>query len=125
PEFPQVGTGGRNAMAGPAHYTDLYPEETRLPEYYNGKLFIYEWIRGWIKVVTMNEQGDFIKMDPFMENTKFTSLIDMEAGPGGKLGIVEDGSGGFSKNEHATLARIDYHAGHRSLNVVDNAVDKT
>lgn len=125
PEFPQVGTGGRNAMAGPVYYTDLYPEETRLPEYYNGKLFIYEWIRGWIKVVTMNEQGDFIKMDPFMENTKFNSLIDMEAGPDGKLYLLEYGSGWFSKNENATLSRIDYNAGNRSPNVVDIAVDKT
>ena len=56
PDFPQVGTGGRNAMAGPVYYTDMFPKETRLPDYYNGKLFIYEWIRGWIKAVTMLTQ---------------------------------------------------------------------
>jgi hypothetical protein len=50
-DFPQVGTGGRTAMAGPVYYTDLYPDSSRYPEYYNGKLFIYEWIRGWIKVI--------------------------------------------------------------------------
>ena len=26
PDFPEMGTGGRNAMAGPAYYTDMYPE---------------------------------------------------------------------------------------------------
>ena len=51
PDFPEVGTGGRNAMAGPVYYTDMFPKETRLPDYYNGKLFIYDWIRGWIKTV--------------------------------------------------------------------------
>ena len=35
PDFPQVGTGGRNAMAGPVYYTDMFPKETRLPDYYN------------------------------------------------------------------------------------------
>jgi cytochrome c len=125
PEFPQVGTGGRNAMAGPVYYTDLYPEETRLPEYYDGKLFIYEWIRGWIKVVTMNDEGDFIKMEPFMPSTQFNSLIDMEVGHDGKLYLLEYGSGWFSKNENASLARIDYNAGNRSPNVLDIAVDKS
>lgn len=125
PEFPQVGTGGRNAMAGPVYYTDLYPEETRLPEYYNGKLFIYEWIRGWIKVVTMNDEGDFVKMEPFMENTRFNSLIDMEVGPDGKLYLLEYGSGWFSKNDNAALARIDYNPGNRTPNVLSIDVDKT
>lgn len=124
-EFPQVGTGGRNAMAGPVYYTDMYPEATRLPEYYNGKLFIYEWIRGWIKVVTMNEEGDYIKMEPFMPNTQFNSLIDMEVGRDGKLYLLEYGSGWFSKNENASLARIDYNAGNRSPNVTSIEVDKT
>src|SRR5690606_37133279 len=55
PEFPQLGTGGRNALAGPVYYSDLFPADTRFPDYYDGKLFIYDWIRGWIKAVTMND----------------------------------------------------------------------
>lgn len=125
PEFPQVGTGGRNAMAGPVYYPDLYPKETRLPDYYNGKLFIYEWIRGWIKVVTMNEDGDYLKMEPFMESTKFNSLIDMEVGPDGRFYLLEYGSGWFSKNENAALSRIDYNAGNRPPTVMGIDVDKT
>ncbi|MDZ7690918.1 MAG: hypothetical protein U5K69_07235 [Balneolaceae bacterium] len=82
--FPGVGTGGRNAMAGPVYYTDMYPEGNRLPEYFDGKLIIYEWIRGWIKVVTMQENGDYDKMDPFMEDTDFNALIDMEVAPDGR-----------------------------------------
>ncbi|MFL5786931.1 MAG: ThuA domain-containing protein, partial [Flavisolibacter sp.] len=58
-DFPEVGTGGRNAMAGPVYYTDMFPKDTRLPDYYNGKLIIYEWMRGWMKAVTMLPNGDF------------------------------------------------------------------
>src|SRR5690606_21324875 len=32
PDFPQVGTGGRNAMAGPVYHTDMFPKSSRYPE---------------------------------------------------------------------------------------------
>jgi cytochrome c len=124
-DFPQVGTGGRNAMAGPVYYTDMYPAETRLPDYYNKKLFIYEWIRGWIKVVTMYPNGDFYKMEPFMEHTKLANLIDMEVGPDGKLYLLEYGTGWFQKNADAGLSRVDYNGGNLSPKVANLKVDKT
>jgi cytochrome c len=123
-DFPSVKTGGRNAMAGPVYYTDLLPKESRYPEYYNNKLFIYDWIRGWFKAVTMLPNGDFDKMEPFMENTRFNSVIDMELGPDGKFYMLEYGSGWFSKNADAGLARIDFNGGNRAPKVTAIAVDK-
>jgi len=125
PDFPQVGTGGRNAMAGPVYYTDLFPKETRLPDYYNGKLIIYDWIRGWIKAVTLQPNGDFDKMEPFFGTIKVNSLIDMEVGPDGKLYLLEYGSGWFTKNPDAGLARIDYNGGNRAPVVSAITTDKT
>ena len=114
PDFPELGTGGRNAMAGPIYYPDNYPKETRFPEYYKGKLFFYDWIRGWIKAVTMKENGDFEKMEPFMPGTKFNSPIDMEMGPDGKIYILEYGTGWFTKNADAGISRLEYNAGNRA-----------
>ena len=114
PEFPEVGTGGRNAMAGPVYYTDMYPKATRYPDYYNGKLVFYEWIRGWVKMVSMNEQGDYLQMEPFMAGTRFASPIDFEVGPDGRFYVLEYGSGWFSKNKDAGLSRIDYNPGNRA-----------
>lgn len=108
PDFPQMGSGGRTAMAGPVYYADLFPGKNGLPGYYNGKLFIYEWIRNFIKVVTLQPNGDFYKMEPFMEGTKFFGPVDMELGPDGKLYILEYGLGWFSKNKDSGLSRIDY-----------------
>ncbi|PZV85322.1 glucose/arabinose dehydrogenase [Algoriphagus aquaeductus] len=125
PDFPQLGTGGRNAMAGPVYYSDMYPKETRFPDYFDGKLFIYDWIRGWIKVVTMQENGDYDKMEPFMKGTKFNALMDMEMGPDGKIYILEYGNGWFTKNPDAGLFRIDYNGGNRAPVVSDLTVDKT
>ncbi|WP_336514737.1 ThuA domain-containing protein [Pollutibacter soli] len=114
PEFPELGTGGRNAMAGPVYYADAYPKDTRLPDYYNGKLLFYEWIRGWMKWVTMDAQGNFVKTEPFMEHTKNNAAIDIEMGPDGRLYVLEYGSGWFTKNPDAALSRIDYNAGNRA-----------
>lgn len=125
PDFPQLGTGGRNAMAGPVYYTDMFPQETRLPDYYNGKLIIYDWIRGWMKAVTMLPNGDFDKMEPFMEHTKLRNCIDMEVGPDGKLYLLEYGSGWFAKNEDAGLSRIDYNAGNIAPRITKINVNKT
>lgn len=107
-QFPQMGTGGRTAMAGPVYYSDLYPGKKGLPDYYNGKLFIYEWIRNFIKVVSLQPNGDFYKMEPFMEGTKLAAPVDMELGPDGKLYILEYGLGWFSKNKDCGLSRIDF-----------------
>lgn len=122
-EFPLVGAGGRNAEAGPVFYSDLYPKETRLPDYYNGKLFIYDWVRGWIMAVTMDKDGNYVKMERFMPHTRFNALIDMEMGPDGRLYILEYGSGWFSKNADAALSRIDYNGGNRAP-VAKLSIDK-
>ncbi|MFN7116956.1 MAG: ThuA domain-containing protein [Saprospiraceae bacterium] len=124
PDFPQVGSGGRNAMAGPIYYTDMFPAETRLPDYFNGKLFFYDWIRGWIKLVSTRPNGDFDKMEPFMPNTKFINPIDMEVGPDGRIYVLEYGSGWFSKNPDAGLYRIDYNGGNMAPTVHEVAIDK-
>ncbi|WP_163377549.1 ThuA domain-containing protein [Cyclobacterium sp. SYSU L10401] len=124
-EFPQVGTGGRNAMAGPVYYSDLYPNGGGLPDYYDGKLFIYEWIRGWIKVVTMDENGDYLKMEPFMEGVRHNALIDLEVGPDGKLYLLEYGNGWFSANPDAALSVIHYNPGNRAPVIAGISSDKT
>lgn len=107
-DFPLMGDGGRTAMAGPVFYSDLYPGKNGLPGYYNGKLFIYEWMRNIIRVVSLQPNGDFYKMEPFMEGTKFAAPVDIELGPDGHLYVLEYGLGWFSKNKDSGLSRIDF-----------------
>ena len=73
-EFPLVGSGGRNAMAGPVFYSDNFKNATRaFPKYYDGKLFIYEWMRGWIMAVSMDKEGNYVSMERFMPSYKFSN----------------------------------------------------
>lgn len=124
-EFPQLGSGGRNAEAGPVYHSELFPRETRYPAYYDNKLFIYDWIRGWIKAVSMKANGDYDSMEPFMGNSSFAAPIDMEVGPDGRLYILEYGKGWFSKNPDAGLVRIDYIAGNRPPKIEELVISKT
>ncbi len=110
-EFPLVGKGGRNAMAGPVYHAEDYKGAYRIPEYYDGKLFAYDWMRGWINPVTMNEKGDYQGMETFMPNTEFNNIMDMLIAEDGRIYLLEYGSLWFSKNEDARLVRIDYHRG--------------
>ncbi len=117
-EFPLVGTGGRNAMAGPVFYTDDFKKATRaFPGYYNGKLFAYEWMRGWIMSVTMDEEGNYVSMERFMPSYKFSNPMDMEFADNGDLYMLEYGSGWFTGNDDARLIRIEYNGGNRKPSV--------
>jgi len=106
--YPLLGDGGRTSMAGPVYYTDDYPAASRLPEYYDGKFFIYDWIRDWIMVVGMNDQEELQTIEPFMPNGDFHHIIDMEAGPDGRLYLLEYGRAWYTNNDDDGLYAIEY-----------------
>jgi len=124
-DFPELGSGARCSMAGPAYYTDMYPKSTRLPDYYDKKIFIYDWMRKWIKAVSLSPNGSFDKMEAFMPSTKFNGPIDMEPGPDGRIYVLEYGNGWFTKNEDAGLVRIDYNRGNRAPEITKINAGKT
>ena len=114
-EFPMVGSGGRNAMAGPVYHADRYQEHAnRFPDYYDDKVFLYDWMRGWMIAVSLDENGDMASMEPFMPSTKWNNLMDVVMGPEGDFYTLEYGSGWFSANENAILSHVTYNPGNRS-----------
>lgn len=124
-EFPQVATGGRNAMAGPTYYSDEYANGGGLPSYYDGKVIIYDWMRGWMMAVHLFEDGSVNKMEPFASDIKVNNLIDVEMGPDGRMYLLEYGSGWFSANDNSGLSYVEFNGGNRPP-VIDNMiVDKT
>lgn len=113
-EFPWVGTGGKNPMAGPVFYSDRFRNASNpFPEYFDGKIFFYEWIRDWIYIITLDENGEFEKAEPFMANATFNNPIDMAFAPNGDLYILEYGEKWFAQNLDARLNRIRYVKGNR------------
>lgn len=113
-EFPFVGTGGKNPMAGPVYYRSEYKTHSNsFPEYFEGKLFIYEWMRRWIYLVTLDKDNNFIKFDSFMPSTVFANPMDMKFGPDGTLYVLNYGTAWFARNADAQLYRITFNGGNR------------
>lgn len=123
-DFPIVGTGGRAAEAGPVFHRDDFRGAARpFPQYYDGKLFIYEFMRHWIMAVTMAPNGDLVSIERFMPSAKFSAPIEMEFAPNGDMYLLEYGTAWFQGNDDARLVRIEYNAGNRKP-IVAAAVDK-
>ncbi len=113
-EFPLVGSSGRSATGGPVYHRSDFDNPARpFPAYFENKLIITEFMRGWIMLVTMDENGDYKSMEKFLPNENFSSAIDMKFGPDGDLYVLEYGSAWFRGNDNAQIVRIEYNGGNR------------
>lgn len=115
-EYPLMESGARSATGGPVFRKANFKKSAAhvFPDYYEGKWFITDWIRGWINVVSMDEQGNYVSMERFMPGYTFSNPIDLQFGPDGNLYMLEYGKGWFRANDDARLVRIEYNAGNRA-----------
>ncbi|MDK1361898.1 PQQ-dependent sugar dehydrogenase [Arthrobacter sp. zg-Y1219] len=109
--FPELGTGGIGPMAGPVYDFDKKASKGRSsvawPKYYDGKSFLYEWTRDYIKAMTM-KRGELASIEDVVSSMVVDNPMDMEFGPDGALYVLEYGDGYFGENPDAQLSRIDY-----------------
>jgi len=113
-EFPWLGIGGVNPMSGPVFHAENFPNAKQtFPEYFENKLFIYEWMRDWIYVVTLDDNYDYVKAESFMSNSEFSHPMDMIFGSDGNMYVLEYGQSWNTRNLDARLNRIKYVAGKR------------
>ncbi|HEX9659508.1 MAG TPA: PQQ-dependent sugar dehydrogenase, partial [Rhodothermales bacterium] len=109
PEFPMMGAGGRTSMAGPVFHSGSFGDAPhRFPDFYDGKLFIYDWMRYWIKTVTFDESGDLLRVEDFVPSMEFIRPMDMLFARDGSLYVLEYGTKWSSPNPDARLSRIRY-----------------
>jgi cytochrome c len=121
-EFPLVGSAGRSATGGPIfRKADFEKSEKRFPPYFEGKWMIVEFMRGWIMVVSMDEEGNYKSMERFLPNENFSSAIDMKFSPDGDLYVLEYGSAWFRGNENAQIKKIEFNGGNRKPTVKASA----
>ncbi|MEM9528622.1 MAG: PQQ-dependent sugar dehydrogenase, partial [Bacteroidota bacterium] len=113
-EFPYLGQGGLNIMAGPVYRSQQYPfSKERLPDYYDGKLIFYDWVRGWVNAATLDENQQIVAVEPLLDSLKFPRPIDVRLGPEGALYVLSYGSHSYARSEDAGITRISYPRGNR------------
>ncbi len=108
-EFPELGEGGRCAMAGPVvHHDPTRFGERALPPYYDGAIFLYEWARDRIFEVRLDEDGGILQMNTFLPGLDLTRPMELELGPDGCLYLIEWGTGFGGGNDDAQVCRLEY-----------------
>jgi cytochrome c len=124
-QFPLMDSGSDSAVGGPIfHLSDFTDPKRPFPPYYEGKWFITDWVRGWINVVSINDDGSYKGMERFLPGFRLRGPIDMKFGPQGDLYVLEYGNAYFKDNPEAELIRIEYNGGNRKPQV-QASVNKT
>jgi cytochrome c len=115
-EFPELGKGGRSAMAGEFYtYQEHTGSPNRFPEFYDGTLFVMEWMRNWVMALRFDENENFLRAEPFMTtNGDFRRPIDLTFSKDGIMYMLEYGSVYGADNDDARLVKIEYNTGNRS-----------
>lgn len=126
-EFPELGSGGRTACAGPVYYYDeSNPSTTKFPTEYDSTLFAFEWSRNAIYAVHMDNDSRLQKVERFLPNQSFVRPIDLQFDSNGALYVIEYGET-WGVNPDARLSRIDYVRGNRAptaMAVVKNNIGR-
>lgn len=89
-KFPELGSGGRNAMAGPVFRHDPGRKYNPLPEEDDRSLLVYDWIRGGIWKAKLGNDEELGKLEPLIAGLKHPMDLEMEAD--GTLWLLEYGT---------------------------------
>jgi len=109
-DFPELGVGGRTAVAGPILRRPDPDAPYQWSEKYLDKWIIMEWSRNWVKMVTLDESGSrALAIEDFLTEglSRPTAMVQ---GPDGALYLLEYGTEWYKGNPDARLSRI-YDAG--------------
>ncbi|CAN5214019.1 hypothetical protein BH11BAC6_BH11BAC6_04200 [soil metagenome] len=114
--FPDLGEGGRCAMAGSFyHYNKTLAKKNSIPAYYDNALFVFDWMRNWVFALRFDENENYTRMEAFMPLTgDFRRPIDMDITSDGIMYVLEYGTVYGADNDDARLVRVDYNDGNRT-----------
>ncbi|HLO43494.1 MAG TPA: ThuA domain-containing protein [Leadbetterella sp.] len=115
-DFPELGQGGRSAMAGEFYSFNKSKASPRaIPAHYDGSLFVFDWMRNWVLALRFDENENYLRNEKFMPNTgDFRRPIDLAFSLDGVMFMLEYGSVYGADNVDARLVKIEYNSGNRS-----------
>ena len=106
PQFSELGSGGRCAMAGGVY---SYALGKNFPAYYDRSVFVMEWSRNRIYDIRTRPDGSILEITRFAPHLSFDRPIEMEFGPDGAMYIIEWGTDfGTSESASAKLVKVQY-----------------
>lgn len=113
--FPVFGSGSSMAsMLGPVYrYDPANPSSAKLPAYFDGRLFIFDFQRSLVHTVQVDADGKALLVERFWDQTTANPIqnpIDCKVGPDGALYFLNwADNGSYPHNSgHGTLVKLEY-----------------
>ena len=119
------GLTGRSAMAGAVVRRPPGKAPYRLPDTYDGALFMIDWTRDVIAAVDVDRAGKLERVRRVVPWIPFHRPVDLEIGPDGALYVLEYGTGYGGDNDDAQLTRLEYSADGDLTPVASASASKT
>ncbi|WP_155361820.1 carbohydrate-binding protein [Acrocarpospora macrocephala] len=102
--------GSWSPMGGVVYRYDAALASTvKFPQTMDGRVFLGEFGRRWIKTATVTGSGGVGTIEAFPWSG--TQVMDMEFGPDGALYVLDYGTGWFGGDANSALYRIEYNSG--------------
>ena len=111
-DWPFLGSGGRSITGGIIFRRPANPAPDALPAELDGTLIFAEWMRNWLCLARLNENGTLLSAEPFTPNLRFRKPAALATGPDGALYIAEMGER-WTGNKDSSITRIAYLSGNR------------
>jgi len=121
-EFPAMGEGGRNAMAGPVFYHEAGRKHNILGKEDDRTLLTYEWMRGKIFKAKLDAHEKVEKLEVFIE--KLVHPMDLEMDKDGSLVLLEYGSDWWF-NRNGSLSRLRPDDGNKPPTITIKSTSNT
>ncbi|TAG10180.1 MAG: hypothetical protein EAZ42_04510 [Verrucomicrobia bacterium] len=112
--YPVLGSGGRNAMAGPVFYYDANRPINMLDAAEDGTLITYDWMRGSIFKVKLDSSENMQSLSLLDEGHQYP--IDLEMADDGSLWLLEYGTEWWF-NGNGNLSRLTPKSDNRAPKV--------
>nr|MDT0657733.1 ThuA domain-containing protein [Micromonospora sp. DSM 115978] len=107
---PGICCGSLSPMGGTVYRHDsALVSDVKFPASMDGRVFLGEFGRRWIRTVTLTGTGGVGAIENFPWSG--TQVMDMEFGPDGALYVLDYGTGWFGGDANSALYRIAYHTG--------------
>lgn len=109
-QWPELGSGGRTACAGPVFYWKPEFENTNgFPKEFDRSLLFWDWNRPFVKWAKLDEQSNLSGILPFGASSaaKMKRPTDAVFGPDGCLYIIDFGTT-WGANKDSRLLKISY-----------------
>ncbi|TAJ23950.1 MAG: glycosyl hydrolase, partial [Planctomycetota bacterium] len=108
------GPGGRTACAGPVvRRDDARDGASAVTRVLDGSLLVYEWSRGKIHALRLDERSEIASAQPFLPSLSVVRPVDIELGADGSLYVLDYGTT-WGTNADSRLLHVTYASGNRA-----------